>query len=323
MLITYDTQGQGLQHRDGISPLKPETIWIDLMDPTKDEDSFVEKQLGISIPTRAESREIEASSRLYQENGAHYMTAFILYKAESLMPSTSTLTFILVGNRLVTVRYSEPKAFPLFLARVEKGDLPCQSAGSIMMGLVETIIHRAADLIERIQDEVEKTAHDVFDIKGGEKTQSRRLDLMLKAAGKEGDVTSRAQESAFSLERLLTYFSHILKERGNEAPLLQRVEIAHRDVHSLMEHMRFLTGRIAFLLDATLGMINIEQNTIIKIFSVASVALMPPTLIASIYGMNFKNMPELDWHFGYPMAVALMVLSAVIPFFYFRRKGWF
>ena len=323
MLITYDTQGQGLQRRDGISPLKPETIWIDLMDPTKEEDSFVEKQLGISIPTRAESREIEASSRLYQENGAHYMTAFILYKAESLMPSTSTLTFILVGNRLVTVRYSEPKAFPLFLARVEKGDLPCQSAGSIMMGLVETIIHRAADLIERIQDEVEKTAHDVFDIKGGEKTQSRRLDLMLKAAGKEGDVTSRAQESAFSLERLLTYFSHILKERGNEAPLLQRVEIAHRDVHSLMEHMRFLTGRIAFLLDATLGMINIEQNTIIKIFSVASVALMPPTLIASIYGMNFKNMPELDWHFGYPMAVALMVLSAVIPFFYFRRKGWF
>ena len=323
MLITYDTQGQGLQRRDGISPLKPETIWIDLMDPTKEEDSFVEKQLGISIPTRAESREIEASSRLYTENGAHYMTAFILYKAESLMPSTSTLTFILVGNRLVTVRYSEPKAFPLFLARVEKGDLPCQSAGSIMMGLVETIIHRAADLIERIQDEVEKTAHDVFDIKGGEKTQSRRLDLMLKAAGKEGDVTSRAQESAFSLERLLTYFSHILKERGNEAPLLQRVEIAHRDVHSLMEHMRFLTGRIAFLLDATLGMINIEQNTIIKIFSVASVALMPPTLIASIYGMNFKNMPELDWHFGYPMAVALMVLSAVIPFFYFRRKGWF
>ena len=323
MLAVYDIQSQGLVRRDGMLPLKPESIWIDLLNPTKEEDLFVEKQLGISIPTRAESREIEASNRLYQETGAHYMTVFILYNAESLMPSTSNITFILSGNRLVTVRYSEPKAFPLFLARVEKGDLPCQTAASIMMGLIEAIIHRQADLIERIQDEVEKTAHAVFDIKNGEHTRGRGLDLLLRAAGKEGDITSRAQESAFSMDRLLTYFSHVLKERGNDAALLQRVEIAHRDVHSLMEHMRFLTGRIAFLLDATLGMINIEQNTIIKIFSVASVALMPPTLIASIYGMNFKNMPELEFVWGYPAAVGLMVLSAVIPFVYFRRKGWF
>ncbi len=323
MITTYDLQGSGLVKSDGQIQLKATSIWIDLLNPTKEEDHFVEKQLGISIPTRAETREIEASNRLYQETGAHYMTAFILFNAESLMPSTSNVTFILAGNRLVTVRYCEPKAFPLFLARVDKGDLTCQTAGAIMMGLVEAIIHRAADLIERIQDEVEKTAHAVFDIKNGDQTRGRGLDLLLRAAGKEGDITSRAQESAFSLDRLLTYFSHVLKERGNETVLLQRVEIAHRDVHSLMEHMRFLTGRIAFLLDATLGMINIEQNTIIKIFSVASVALMPPTLIASIYGMNFKFMPELEHPWGYPIAVAMMVLSAVIPFVYFRRKGWF
>ena len=114
-----------------------------------------------------------------------------------------------------------------------------------------------------------------------------------------------------------------MSEHGKDPALIKRIEIAHRDVHSLTEHMRFLTARIAFLLDATLGMINIEQNTIIKIFSVASVALMPPTLIASIYGMNFKHMPELDWPWGYPIAVAMMVLSAVIPFVNFRRKGWF
>ena len=323
MITTYSLAGTTLAKTEGMVPLKAEAIWVDLLNPTKLEDAFVEKQVGISIPTRAETREIEASNRLYQETGAHYMTAFILYNAEALTPSTSNLTFILAGHRLVTVRYSEPKAFPLFLARVEKGDLPCQTAGSIMMGLVETIIHRAADLIERIQDEVEKTAYSVFDIKDGERSRSRRLDLLLKAAGKEGDITSRAQESAFSLDRLLTYFSHALKERGNEAALLQRVEIAQRDVHSLIEHMRFLTSRISFLLDATLGMINIEQNTIIKIFSVASVALMPPTLIASIYGMNFKQMPELEWQWGYPAAVGLMVISAVIPFVYFRRKGWF
>ena len=323
MLAVYDIKGQGLVRRDGLLPLNAESIWIDLLNPTKEEDNFVEKQLGISIPTRAETREIEASNRLYQETGAHYMTVFILYNAETLMPSTSNITFILSGNRLVTVRYCEPKSFPLFLARVEKGDLPCQTAGSIQMGLIESMIHRQADLIERIQDEVEKTAHAVFDIKNGEQTRGRGLDLLLRAAGKEGDITSRAQESAFSMDRLLTFFAHALKERGNDAALLQRVEIAHRDVHSLMEHMRFLTGRIAFLLDATLGMINIEQNTIIKIFSVASVALMPPTLIASIYGMNFKHMPELEFVWGYPAAVGLMVLSAVIPFVYFRRKGWF
>ena len=323
MIMTFNLQGTALVKSEGMTPIKPETLWIDLLNPTKEEDGFVEKQLGVSIPTRAESREIEASNRFYLENTAHYMTAFILYNADALTPSTSTLTFILSGNRLVTVRYSEPKAFPIFLARVEKGDLPCQSAGSIMMGLLETIIHRAADLIERIQDEVEKTAQAVFDLRGGEQTRSRRLDLLLRAAGKEGDVTSRLQESAFSLERLLTYFANVQREHGKDPALIKRIEIAHRDVHSLTEHMRFLTARIAFLLDATLGMINIEQNTIIKIFSIASVALMPPTLIASIYGMNFKHMPELAWPWGYPMAVSLMVVSAVVPFVYFRRKGWF
>lgn len=323
MLTMYDIKGNALSQCQGTGAVGPETVWFDLLNPSSEEDAFVEKQLGISIPTRAKSREIEASNRLYQENGAHFMTAFILYNIDALMPSTSTVTFILTGNRLVTVRYSEPKAFPLFLTRVEKGDLPCHSAPAILIGLIELIIHRAADLIERIQDEVEKTAHAVFEIKGGQQTRGRRLELMLKAAGKEGDITSRAQESAFSLERVLTYLSRVVKDRHDEPQILQRIETAHRDVHSLSEHMRFLTERIAFLLDATLGMINIEQNGIIKIFSVASVALMPPTLIASIYGMNFKHMPELEWLTGYPMAIVLMIISAVLPFTYFRRKGWF
>ncbi len=323
MLVLYDTQSQGLALRQGMVPIQPQTVRLDLLNPTAEEDAFVEQQLGISIPTRAESREIEASNRLYQENGAHYMTAFILYNAEALMPSTSTITFILAGSRLVTVRYSEPKAISLYLSRVEKGDLPCNSAPTILIGLVESIIHRAADLIERIQDDVEKNAQAVFAIKGGQQTRGRRLDLMLKAAGKEGDVTSRAQESAFSLERLLTYLGRVIKEQHDERHVLQRIETAHRDVHSLSEHMRFLSERIQFLLDATLGMINIEQNGIIKIFSVASGALMPPTLIASIYGMNFKHMPELEWISGYPMAIGLMIISALLPFAYFRRKGWF
>jgi magnesium transporter len=322
MLTVYDNQGATLSRREGLAPINDKTVWFDLLNPTKDEDAYVEQQLRISVPTRAEMREIEVSNRLYHENGAYYLTAFIVYNLDAPMPATSTVTFILSGNHLVTVRYAEPKAFPFFLARIEKEALPCNSAAAIMVGLLETIVHRQADLVERLQDEVEKTAQGIFDIKGGGQTRNRRLDLLLRAIGKEGDITSRAQESALSLDRVMAFFTHAMRERGDDARVVQRIETVHRDIASLMEHMRALSNRIMFLLDATLGMINIEQNQIIKIFSVLAVALMPPTLVGTVYGMNFKHMPELDWVFGYPMALAVMVASAILPFVYFRRRGW-
>lgn len=322
MLTVYDNKGATLLRREGEVPIGDATVWLDLLNPTKEEDAFVEKQLGISVPTRAEMREIEVSNRLYYENGAYYLTAFIVYNLEAPMPATSTVTFILAGKRLVTVRYAEPKAFPFFLSRVEKEALPCNSAVVILTGLLETIVHRQADLIEKIQDEVERTAHGIFDIKGGQQTRNRRLDLILKAIGKEGDITSRAQESAVSLDRVMTFFASAVRERKDDERILHRIETIHRDIASLMEQMRFLSNRIMFLLDATLGSINIEQNQIIKIFSVLAVALMPPTLVGTIYGMNFKHMPELEWLGGYPWALALMVISAVLPFIYFRRRGW-
>lgn len=322
MLTIYDHQGTGLAKREGMLPITDATVWIDLLNPTAEEDAFVENALAISVPTRAEMREIEASNRLYQENGAHFLTAFIVYNVEAPVPLTTALTFILAGARLVTVRYAEPKAFPLFLQRVEKGDLACDSAPGIMIGLIEAIIHREADLIEKIQDDVDRTAPTIFEIKGGQQTRTRRLDAILKAVGRQGDTNARAQESALSLDRLLTYFLNAVRERQDNIRIHSRIEIAHRDVSSLMEHMRFLSQRIAFLLDATLGMISTEQNQIIKLFTVASVMLMPPTLIASIYGMNFKHIPELESLWGYPMALFAMMLSALVPFIYFRRKGW-
>jgi magnesium transporter len=323
MLTLYDADGSTLAPRPGPAPVKDGTIWVDLLEPTDDEDRFAEKELGFEIPTRAEMREIEASSRFYQENGAAYMTVFIIANASQEAPRTTALTFILARNRLVTVRYAEPRAFPLFLQRVEKGDLIASSGAAVMTGLIEAIIDRTADLIERLQDDVEKLAAGVFEIKGGQQTRSRRLDVMLRSTGRVGDLTARVQESAVSIDRLLTYFAAAARERDYDHRVLKHIETAQRDVSSLMEHARFLSNRISFLLEAILGMINIEQSGIIKIFSVASVALMPPTLIASIYGMNFKHMPELEWPWGYPMAIGLMVLSAVLPFAYFRRKGWF
>lgn len=322
MLTVYDHASGKLVPREGRRPFGPETVWIDMLDPTPEEDAFVEQQLGLEIPTRAEMREIEASSRLYQENGAHYLTAFVLHNIDKPRPDSNAFTFVLAGRRLVTVRYAQTKAFPLLLAKIDKGDIAADSGVLIFTGLIEVVIDRIADLIERLQDDVDKLAAGIFEIKGGEGTRSRRYDVTLKGIGRAGDVVSRAQESARSLQRVLNYYKAVSKDLGCDAKLRERITTASRDLQSLTEHMTFLSDRSIFLLDATLGMISTEQNQIIKLFSVMAVALMPPTLIASIYGMNFKHMPELDWTFGYPMALGLMVLAAVVPFVYFRRKGW-
>lgn len=323
MLTIYDKTGESLVKRDAAAPCGDASIWFDLVDPTKDEDTFVENAIGVSVPTRAEMREIEASNRLYQERGAYYMTTFIVYNLDAHVPSTTAVTFIIAGERLVTVRYTEPKAFPLFLARVESGDAPCTSAASIMIGLIETMIHRTADLIERVQDDVDKLAQNLFDFDSKhEKRHAQRLGMFLKHTGKQGDIVARVQESAMSMDRLLLYFHDAARNRQEEKKTLNRIDVAHRDIAALLENMRFLSNRMSFLLDATLGMISNEQNQIIKLFSVMAVMMMPPTLVASIYGMNFKLMPELDLPYGYPMALGLMLVSGLIPYAYFKKKGW-
>ncbi len=193
-----------------------------------------------------------------------------------------------------------------------------------MVGLLETMLHRKADLIERIQDDVDKMAQALFGLNGRKtaRKQGDSLGAYLTGTGRDADIIARAQESAVSIERVLMYFAGAVRERHDDVHVLERIESARRDNSSLMEHMKFLQGRTNFLLDATLGMINTEQNQIIKLFSVMAVMLMPPTLIASIYGMNFKNIPELSFEWGYPMALGMMLLSGLIPYIYFRRKGW-
>jgi magnesium transporter len=321
MLTTYDTAGNTLSKHAETTPITAETVWFDLLNPTKEEDNNLETLLRISVPTRAEMREIEASSRFYQENGASYMTAFIVHNIDEQTLGTSTLTFILTGNTLVTVRYTDSKAFPDFLARVARGDASCQTGAAIMIGLIETLIERQADLIEQIQDRVDKLAKGIFDL-GKRRARANKLDVLLKGIGTQGDIVARVTESATSLERVLHVFKNTAQERNCEGKIFQRIETSDRDLASLAEHMRFLSDRIGFLLNATLGLISNEQNQIIKLFSVMAVMLMPPTLVASVYGMNFRHMPELQWIEGYPMALGLMVVSAVIPFLYFRHKGW-
>jgi magnesium transporter len=324
MLTAYDAADGVLVKRDTPTAVNGGTVWIDLLNPTKDEDHLVEKALGIAVPTREEMAEIEASSRLYQEGGAQYMTALVLHQADvPNEPATATpITFILAGHRLVTVRYAEPRAIKIFLNRAQKKDAACMTGAAVMVGLLEAIIDREADRVERIQGEVDKLSQTIFGVKGGERTRSLRFDVSIRAIGHEGELTSRSRESLLTLDRLLAYLGHSMSERGDDKALKARVKTANRDVQSLADHIGYLSTKITFLLDATLGMINNEQNSIIKIFSVLAVALMPPTLVGTIYGMNFRHMPELEWAYGYPWALGLMVFSALLPWLYFKRKGW-
>lgn len=322
MLKAYEIEHGRIVHREGLGEIIGRHAWIDLLNPTPEEDRAAEELLGISIPTRAEMREIEASNRLYVEQGSFIMTGIVAHSIDGGAPQFSAVTFILAGKTVLTLRYIEPKAFPLFMQRVEKGDAAVDTAISVLVGLLESLVQRMADLIEHIQDEVNRIGSAAFEIKGGQQTRTRRLDVALKSIGRLGETTSRAEESVTSLDRLLLFLAQAMKDRKEEQRDVARVKTVHRDIRSLTEHLRFLTDRITFLLDAVLGMIANEQNQIIKLFSVMAVMLMPPTLVASIYGMNFKHMPELDWVLGYPMALLLMLVAALVPYIYFRRKGW-
>ncbi|BAQ18371.1 magnesium transporter CorA family protein [Methyloceanibacter caenitepidi] len=322
-MITIYEAGEGkLTPQTGLPRATAEAVWIDLLNPTPEEEHIIEQALGIDVPTREELQEIEASSRLYQEDGAFFMTATLVFKGGGSEAQVTPVTFILVGNRLLTVRYAEPGAFAFFLTRCNRQELDLNRGCMVLIGLLEAVVDRLADFIEQIQGQVEHLSRSVFKKQDPALKRQHRYDVVLQSIGHEGEVVSKVRESCYSLGRLLTYLAYAVNERKEGKIVSSRVRAAVRDVNSLTDHATFLSGKIVFLLDATLGMIQIQQNDIIKIFSVAAVVFLPPTLIASIYGMNFHDMPELGWVFGYPAALGMMILFAILPYLYFKHKGW-
>ncbi|MFK4811726.1 magnesium/cobalt transporter CorA [Devosia sp. ZW T5_3] len=300
-------------------------VWLDLLQPTAEEDRLVEQLLGIDIPSQAEMEEIELSARLYSEDGAEFMTMTGLHKLDSDEPQKTPITFILKGETLVTVRYAEPKPFLAFTLRAQKSkSLACGSGEQVFLGLLEAMIDRTADALERVGNEIDQISRDVFGKKSSTAKQLQQdLRSIIERIGAKAELLTMVQESLVSISRLMAF--HIAPNgdttrAGRDAR--QLVKLIQRDAVSLGEHARTLSSKINFLLDATLGLINLEQNQIIKIFSVAAVVFLPPTLVASIYGMNYDIMPELKWEFGYPFAIALMILSAVLPYLYFKKRGW-
>jgi magnesium transporter len=299
--------------------LPEDVIWIDVLDPTAEEENSVESMLGLDVPNREEMQEIEVSSRLYQEAGAFFMTATLIAGSDTDSPTSVPITFVLAGHRLVTLRYADPQPFRAFAAQVQRQGAPCSTGEAVLVDLLDVVVDRLADILERVQRDMDQLSLEVFGAGNGGPDVD--FKVVLRKIGRAQGLTSRARESLVSIGRLVTFLS-----RPGEGTLDRTsgrsLKTLSRDVVSLSDHASFLASGINFQLDATLGLINIEQNTIIKIFSVAATVFLPPTLIASIYGMNFDFMPELRWPGGYPFAILLMILSAILPYWYFKRRGW-
>ncbi len=305
-----------------LSALPESAVWIDLVNPTVPEDKAVERLAGIAVPTREDMQEIEISSRLYIESGARYMTATMMCRSDTDMPRTTAVTFILAGHRLVTVRYDEPRPFALVENKLARNCSPAITGEMILMELLDAVIDRCADILERIGADVDIVSHDIFEPESERHGHAKRYSQILIAIGRKGDLTSKVRESLVSIGRLVTFLSAVIEGVKWTKDMREQLKTMQRDVASLTDHASYLSNKITFVLDAMLGVVNLEQNNIIKLFSVMAVVLMPPTLIASIYGMNFRDMPELGWEHGYPLALVAMVAAAVVPYWVFTLKKW-
>ncbi len=316
-MLQYAKEREILPYKSGLS-LDSEAVWYDLFEPKAEEIQIVEETFQLNIPSQEEMREIEASSRLYVENDMLFMTLNVLTEAESEHPFLSPVTFILNEHRLITLRHADPKPFQIFAKKLEKNLKGGVNSELIFLNILEAIVDRIADILEMIGGEIDGISTEIFKSQGGGTNNQRELKEVLTHIGKKGDLSTKTRESLEGISRLLIFFSHQVEE----PKVALRLQTLQRDVSSISDHVNFLFNKINFLLDATLGFISIEQNNIVKILSVAAVVFLPPTLIASVYGMNFEIIPELKWGLGYPLAIVLMVVTATIPYIYFKRKGW-
>ncbi|HKT72774.1 MAG TPA: magnesium transporter CorA family protein [Steroidobacteraceae bacterium] len=323
MLSIYVARPSGLQRTDlrAGEALPPDTLWIDLKDPTSEEERQVESALGIDIPTRDEMREIEASNRFYEENGALYATATIVTKLDTDLPESTQVTFILCGPMLITNRYADPLPFRRFIAYSANHPALCTSAAITLGGLLEAIVNRIADVLEKVGSEVDSLSSEIFSRSYAPRTAPLDFRRVLERIGQCGELVSKARESLVSLARLLGFVQQSANSQVPHDATARYREIS-RDVNAMSDHASFLGDKVQFVLDATLGMVSIDQNNILKIFSVVTVVLLPPSVITGFFGMNFEHMPWLHERWGLLAAAATMVASAVIPYALFRRRGW-
>lgn len=311
----YVQSGKGIQGLASDQPLK-DALWIDLYQPDEQAVAAL-MDLGIGVPSLSDMEEIEISNRLYREGEADYMTVVLPGMLAEGSFGAGPVTFILSEQRLVTVRHHTPRPFETFPNRADKSAVGTGSANRIFLGLSDDIIARLADLLEGIGKVLDQQASGVFSRSAAQGTGLRDV---LTEIGRQGELLGRVRLGLLTMERALSFFEQTLG--GGDQSLRVAVQGALRDIDALGVHADFLSSRISLINDATLGMINLEQNAIVRIFSVVAVLFLPPTLVASVYGMNFRNMPELSQWWGYPAALGLMLASAVFTYLFFKWRRW-
>ncbi len=325
MLTLYTSTGE--VHQAPADPvivaLMPDAVWVDLLQPSTGETAVVERATGLHLPTLEEISEIESSSRLRAEHGVLYLSAPLVHRATAGEPQTTPVGFVLAADRLVTVRFERLTAFDT-LGKASPGTAP-----EAFAALIEAIVDRIADILEHIAAELDTLSHRLFrsgPIDGSKHRRPAReaadLRVILRRVGASGDLASKIRDGLLGLARMVPYVESLGAAWLPEA-VKPRFETMRHDIASLSDYDAHLVNKVQLLLDATLGLINVEQNDIIKVLTIVSVVGVPPTLVASMYGMNFKYMPELAWDWGYPYGLALILLSAVAPILWFKWRGWF
>src|SRR5947209_6533896 len=324
MLRSYGPGCDGSVIDPKLERIPDAATWIDLETPTKDEEGLVERCIEVDVPTQDEMAEIEPSSRLYEQNGALYMTASVLFGVDDGQPTSTPMSFVLTGNRLVTIRYATPKPVRAFMDHARREPDLVRDAQTGLVRLLDAIIDRLADELEKAGAETDQLSGKIFQRNiEDRRIPAAKLTSLLTSIGRAQTLVTRIRYTAVSTTRMLSFLagSRLLHEPGHQE-MLDHVGSLTTDVTALSEHASFLTDNLQFLLDASLGLISIEQNAAMKLFSWAAVVLLPPTLIAGIFGMNFHYIPELNWRYGFPLSLGLMLVTAVGPYLYFKRRGW-
>src|SRR6476659_5947673 len=324
MLRAYGPGCDGSVIDPKVERIPDNATWIDLEEPTEEEEQLVERCIGLNVPTQDELAAIEPSSRLYERNGVLFMTSSALVGVADGEPTTTPIGFVLANDHLVTVRYATPKPVAVFSEHVRREPDLARDSTTVLVRLLDALIDRLADELEATGTEIEKISAHIFarDIEA-RRIPAARLTALLTRIGRAQTLVAKVRYSAVSTSRMLSFLGG--SSRVNEAEFSdarRHLSSLTTDVNSLTEHASFLADNLTFLLDASLGLISIEQNAAMKLFSWAAMVFLPPTLVAGIYGMNFKHMPELEWLHGYPFALTLIFLSAVVPILYLKRRCW-
>ncbi|MCS5711331.1 CorA family divalent cation transporter [Candidatus Berkiella aquae] len=304
------------------NPANATLAWIDVNSPTLEERTAIEKQMNIILPQHHELHQLEYSNRFYMENDSLFMFVNVLTKAAPL-PETHAITLIVTPKGLVTLRYSHPNPIQLLLDQIDQRPIEAKNYLSILPMLLEIFVGKIADVFELVGETSDQMVMTLIRSVNNKmkKNHNEALNKLLREINSLENLLSKGYQSLSSINLLLGFYEQHDNEH-KENYYIVNMEIIKKDLKSLLKHGDYLTQKLSFHLQSTLGLINIEQTQIVKMFTVLAMVFLPPTLLASIYGMNFKFMPELDWVYGYPLAVILMIGSAFIPYRYFKKKGW-